>query len=72
MQAVEKMEASGMEDYGAQTFCQNTWRTSLGSFHYRRVLRGDEVVKHLVLKELELTARRDTGVESGTQESDAI
>lgn len=47
--------ASAKKDVEVQRFCQRMEKTGLGGFYYKRVLCEDEMAKHPVWKELELT-----------------
>lgn len=59
-QVLDEAAASTMGDVGARKVCQSTQKTGLNEFHYTTVCDGDDVVKCLVLKELELTAGENT------------
>lgn len=60
-QAVNEMVAIMMEDIETCRFCQNTRRTGLEWFYYRRVFCRDEAVNCFLFKELELRNEKTLG-----------
>lgn len=56
-QAADAVVAQGMEGAGFRRFRQGTKQGGPEKFHYRRMLRENEVVHCLAVKKLELMAR---------------